>query len=55
MRLSNNVVKAMAVGDMCTWISKFKPDNQIYQYDEETQKKYQEYIERIVAKIYREL
>lgn len=55
MKVSTNVVKALAVGDMLDWVVKFQPKRDFSNYDQQSQEKYNEYIEKLKARILKEL
>jgi hypothetical protein len=55
MKLSKNIIKAMAIEDMYYWINNFEKDGSIEKYDEETQETYWNYINKIKERIFKEL
>lgn len=55
MKLSASVIKAMAISDFMSWVGSFSPNRDFTDIDEESQQKYKEYIEKIIAKLYKEL
>ena len=55
MKLSKNIIKAMATEDMYFWINGFKNDGDINKYDEETQETYWNYINKMKERIFKEL
>lgn len=55
MKVSANVIKALAIGDMVSWVSNFENDGEIDNYDQEIQDKYWEYIKKLQEKILKEL
>ena len=55
MKVSTSVIKALAIGDMVDWITKFKSTKDFNGYDDEAKEKYFEYIKKIQEKILKEL
>ena len=55
MKLSTNVIKAMAISDFMSWVAAFTPNRDLTEFDEESQQKYKECIEKIITKIYKEV
>ena len=56
MKLSKNIIKAMAIEDMRRWILKFVSGRSLARdYDEETQEMYSDYIKKMQEKIIKEL
>ena len=55
MKVSTNIIKALAVGDILDWVIKFQTKRDFSNYDEQSQEKYNEYIQKLKEKILREL
>lgn len=56
MKLSKNIIKAMAIEDMHRWILKFISGRSLARdYDEETQEMYNNYIKKMQERIIKEL
>ena len=55
MKLSKNIIKAMAIKDMYKWVTNFKNDGSINKQDKEVQEAYWECIIKIQNKIIKEL
>lgn len=56
MKLSKNIIKAMAIEDMHYWILKFTSGrNLVKRYDEEAQELYNDYIKKMQEKIIKDL
>lgn len=56
MKLSKNIIKAMAIEDMHRWIFKFVSGRSLARdYDEETQELYCNYIKKMQERIIKEL
>lgn len=52
MKLSKNIIKAMAIEDMHRWIFKFVSGRSLErEYDEETQEMYNNYIKKMQERI----
>ena len=55
MKLSKNIIKAMAVEDMYKWIDNFENDGTIDKYSEEVQTIYWDCISKMQERIFKEL
>lgn len=56
MKISKNIIKAMAIEDMHSWILKFVSGRSLArEYDEETQELYSSYIKKLQERIIKEL
>jgi len=55
MKLSKNIIKAMAIEDMYKWISNFESRRIVNEYNDEIQDTYWKYINKIKERIIKEL
>lgn len=55
MKISTNIIKAMAITDMVNCINNFKSSEQLEQMSKEEQDKYWEYINKMQNKFLKDL
>ena len=55
MKVSTNIIKALAIGDLLDYITRYQPKRDFSEYDSETQEKYNEYIQKLKQRILKEL
>lgn len=55
MKISKNIIKAMAIKDLYLWIDNFENDGSINEYGEEEKEIYWDYIKKIQKKMIKEL
>lgn len=58
MKISKNIIKAMAIEDMYIWISNFESSRTLERYDDDTEETveiYWSYIDKIKQRIFKEL
>lgn len=55
MKVSTNIIKALAVGDMLDHVIKFQTKRDFSEYGSEAQEKYNEYIQKLKQRILKEL
>ena len=55
MKLSKNIIKAMAIEDMYYWITHFESNRGINTYNDETQETYWNYINKIKERLLKEI
>ena len=51
MKVSTNIIKALAVGDMLDHVTKFQPKRDFSEYGSEAQEKYNEHIQKLKQRI----
>lgn len=55
MKLSTNIIKSMAVGDMVDYLTQYSTGRDFKNYTDADQEKYWEYIRKMQEKILKEL